>query len=105
LFLVGNAAAMTGNGLVIAFTLIYLLGLASLPAAPIGRAAFVFGFTVVAQGGPGRAWLTGLLAVVFEPRSHSRLLPESLFGAAKIWGWPLDRGGCSIAQDGLCVCG
>ena len=33
------------------------------------------------------------LASVFEPRSDDRLPPESLSGAAKIWGWPQIAGG------------
>lgn len=43
------------------------------------------------------AWLTQLLAGIFEPDSRGRRRPESLYGAVKIWGH-LRRQGISVAR-------
>lgn len=79
LFLAGNAVAMTGNGLVIAFTLIYL-------HQARGIALPVVGLGVRAQIG----WQAPVGVVV---------------GGREDLGVAADRGGRSIVQDGFCVCG
>jgi putative transposase len=43
------------------------------------------------------AWLTGLLAVMFEPDETGRRAPESLYGAVKAWGH-LRRQGIAVAR-------
>jgi putative transposase len=43
------------------------------------------------------AWLTGLLAQVFEPDERGRRKPESLYGAVKAWGH-LRRQGITVAR-------
>ncbi len=43
------------------------------------------------------AWLTGLLAAIFEPGPDGRRKPESLYGAARAWGY-LRRQGIEVAR-------
>jgi len=43
------------------------------------------------------AWLTGLLAQMFEPDGRGRRRPESLYGAVKAWGY-LRRQGIDVAR-------
>jgi putative transposase len=43
------------------------------------------------------AWLTGLLAAMFEPGENGRRAPESLYGAVKAWGH-LRRQGIAVAR-------
>jgi putative transposase len=43
------------------------------------------------------AWLTSLLAGIFEPDPDGRRKPESLYGAAKAWGY-LRRQGIAVAR-------
>ena len=43
------------------------------------------------------AWLTGLLAAMFEPDEAGRRAPESLYGAVKAWGH-LRRQGITVAR-------
>jgi putative transposase len=43
------------------------------------------------------AWLTGLLAAMFEPDAHGRRRPESLYGAVKAWAH-LRRQGVRVAR-------
>jgi putative transposase len=43
------------------------------------------------------AWLTGLLAQLFEPGADGRRKPESLYGAVKAWGH-LRRQGIAVAR-------
>jgi putative transposase len=43
------------------------------------------------------AWLTGLLAAMFEPDGRGRKKPESLYGAVKVWAH-LRRQGIAVAR-------
>jgi hypothetical protein len=43
------------------------------------------------------AWLTGLLAEIFEPGPGGRRRPESLYGAVKAWGH-LRRQGIGVGR-------